>query len=181
MANNSESGCGCFSEFLFALLVIIVIGIVRCNREDKAKQVTKEESVEYADSSLETGSKPYAEYFGKEHHGPNKITFKTVGKYDYVITIKDVYTKQVINHVYIRGGDAAALTIPNGVYTFGFYTGKGWNSNLKLDEVFGGFVLHSDMQKDDSVAIYNQDAVYTLYPVTNGNLKLDNANAEEIF
>lgn len=181
MANNDSKGCGCSSEILFLIVLALFFAWKKCSSSHEEEKLAKEPVAEYADSSLTTGSKPYASYFGKEHHGPNKITFKTSGEDDYLITIKDVETDQVINHVYIQGGDAAALTIPNGTYNFGFYTGKGWSSTKTIGKVKGGFMMHSYMQKDDSVSIHNQDAVYTLYPVTNGNLRLQSADADEIF
>lgn len=131
----------------------------------------------YIDNQLETGAKPYKNYY-RSRTGDNYLDFKTSGN-DYVIIVKDYSTSKVVNHVYVRAGDKGRLYLPNGTYNIYFYGGRGWNPNKKKGHVTGGFVTDSPIQKDGPVELYNQYGEYTLYPVQNGNLQLQSATVDE--
>ena len=88
-------------------------------------------------------------------------------------------SSEVVNHVYIRGGDTGRLYLPDGTYNIYFYGGKGWNPYMENGNVTGGFVSGGHIQKDGPVELYNQYGEYTLYPVRDGNLQLQGATTGE--
>ena len=131
----------------------------------------------YINNQLETGSKPYKDYY-RSRTGENYLDFKTSGN-DYVIIVRDYASSEVVNHIYIRAGDNGRLYLPDGTYNIYFYGGKGWNPNMDNGNVTGGFVSGGHVQKDGPVELYNQYGEYTLYPVQNGNLQLQGASKGE--
>lgn len=134
---------------------------------------------QYADNSLETGSKPYASYFGRAHTGSNYFDFNTSGGNDYVVIIRSSDDGSYINHTYIQGGETARLYVPDGTYMVYFYSGVGWDPDKPVGNCYGGFVKDANMQKDGPVEIYSAYMEYTLYPVRNGNLTLQHADEGE--
>lgn len=86
-----------------------------------------------------------------------------------------------MNHVYINGGDRAKIYLPNGKYIVYFYSGNGWNPNKVKGDLLGGFVSKESVKKDGPIDMTNNDYEYTLYPVENGNLRLNPANDDEVF
>lgn len=135
---------------------------------------------EYRNYSLETGDKPYRNYFGRERTGQNYFYFKTSGKSDFVVIVKRHYDDAYINHIYIQGGDNAYLYVPDGTFDVYFYSGEGWNPNKEVGQFTGGFV-NGNMQKDGSVELESAYMEYTLYPVKHGNLRLQGADMNEVF
>lgn len=135
---------------------------------------------EYRNYSLETGDKPYRNYFGRERTGQNYFYFKTTGKSDYVVIVKRHYDDAYINHIYIQGGDNAYLYVPDGTFDVYFYSGEGWNPYKEVGQFTGGFV-NGNMQKDGSVELESAYMEYTLYPVKHGNLRLQGADVNEVF
>lgn len=134
---------------------------------------------EFIDNQLSTGSKPYAQFFGKATTGNNYFVFKTSGDDDYVVIIKWHGYDNVVNHTYIQGGKSARLYVPDGDFDVFFYSGKGWNPNKDNGRVSGGFVSRESWQKDEYVSVHSESVTYSLYPVTNGNLSLQGSNASE--
>ena len=148
----------------------------------------------YRNNSLETGAKPYASYFGKAQTGKNYIDFKTSGSSDYIAIVKRHSNNKYINHIYIKGGDNARLYVPSGTYDVYFYSGSGWNPNMVVGQFTGGFVEGGIMQKDGPIQLVSETITmddgrtqlrtaymeYTLYPVTNGNLVLQNADIDNV-
>ena len=135
---------------------------------------------EYRNNSLETGDKPYRDYFGRERTGQNYFYFKTSWKSDYVVIVKRHYDDAYINHIYIQGGDNAYLYVPDGTFDVYFYSGEGWNPYKEVGQFIGGFV-NGNMQKDDPVELESAYMEYTLYPVKYGNLRLQGADINEVF
>ena len=132
----------------------------------------------YINNQLKTGSKPYKKYY-KSHTGDNYLDFKTSGC-DYVIIVRNYSNSHVVNHIYVRANETGRLYLPNGTYNIYFYGGKGWNPNKEKSHVRGGFVSENGpIQKDEYVRLYDQYGEYTLYPVQNGNLHLEESSEEE--
>lgn len=130
---------------------------------------------------LATGDKPYSQFYHSKS-GDNFIRFKTSGSSDYVVIVKYADNDEVVNHVYIRGGDVTQLYVPNGNYYVYFYSGNGgWNPNKIKGGVRGGFARHETLQKDGPISLRYQDCEYTLYPVSYGNLSLKTADEDEAF
>ena len=148
----------------------------------------------YRNNSLNTGSKPYASYFGRAKTGKNFIDFKTSGSSDYIAIVKRHSNNSYINHVYIKGGDKARLYVPSGTYDVYFYSGNGWNPNMEVGQFRGGFVEGGITQKDGPIQLISETIEmddgqiqertaymeYTLYPVVNGNLKLQSADIDNV-
>ena len=134
---------------------------------------------EYRNNSLETGDKPYRDYFGRERTGQNYFYFKTSGRSDYVVIVKRHYDDAYINHIYIQGGDNAYLYVPDGTFDVYFYSGEGWNPYKEVGQFTGGFVMGT-MQKDGPVELESAYMEYTLYPVAHGNLRLENENVNNV-
>lgn len=137
-----------------------------------------EEAVNFERQS--TGSRPYAYYYGSPQEGESKMTFKTSSGSDYVVIVRDEATDEVVNHVYIQGGDRWTISVPNGAYNVYFYSGTGWLPTKDNGNVTGGFYYNEQIQKD-YVSLSYQDVTYTLYTVQNGNLQLQHASAGEAF
>lgn len=133
----------------------------------------------YIDNQLPTGSKPYKKYY-QTRTGRNHLDFKTSDN-DYVIIVRDFDTDKVVNHIYIRANDNGRLYLPDGTYYVYFYGGKGWNPNMKEGNVKGGFVSGGLVQKDGPIVLTNSYGEYTLYPIQNGNLQLQDASEGEAF
>lgn len=133
----------------------------------------------YIDNHLPTGSKPYIKYY-QTRTGRNHLDFKTSDN-DYVIIVRDFDTDKVVNHIYIRANDSGRLYLPDGMYYVYFYGGKGWNPNMKEGNVKGGFVSGGLVQKDGPIELTNSYGEYTLYPIQNGNLRLQDASEGEAF
>lgn len=183
--SNKISSCfwGCFtvivvgfvSIFGFPLCCIILGNIVSCVHKSPEQKTKKDYK------SLCTGSKPYSDFYPDEKSGPNEISFKTSEGCDYIVIVKDT-CGTVVNHVYIKGGDTSKLGVPNGYYNVFFYMGKDWNPDLCISsDVYGGFDIPQSLQKDGPLEVKSQNVQYTLYPVANGNLKLQKTSAQEAF
>ena len=135
----------------------------------------------YINNSLKTGSKPYGTQLGKSRSGSNYLKFKTSGSNDYVVIIKRASDNKYINHIYINGGDNATIYLPDGHFNIYFYSGEGWNPNKPKGELTGGFVSGESLQKDGPIELISGYGEYTLYPVQNGNLQLQSADADDVF
>ena len=131
----------------------------------------------YIDNQLPTGAKPYKKYY-RSRTGENYLDFNTSGN-DYVIIARDYNTSKVVNHIYVRANDKVRLYLPDGTYNIYFYGGKGWNPSMQNGNVIGGFVSGGHIQKDGPVELYGQYGEYTLYPVQDGNLQLEEATQSE--
>lgn len=134
----------------------------------------------YIDNQLKTGSKPYKDYY-YSRTGKNYMKFNTSAQTDCVVIVKKCSTGAVVNHIYIRSNDSARLYLPNGEYDVFFYSGKGWNPYKEVANVVGGFVSCESIQKDGPISLYNEYVEYTLYPVENGNLHMQDATIDEAF
>lgn len=134
----------------------------------------------YINNSLATGSKPYASYFGRARTGGNYIEVNTQAGSDYVVIVKRHRDQRYINHIYIKGGDKAKMYVPDGTFDVYFYSGNGWNPDKTIKKLKGGFVSGESMQKDDPVEIVSAYLTYTLYPVLEGNLRLQKADISDI-
>lgn len=175
----------CLYFVVTSLSCLLSLALFSPKNKQETKTTTKAEENSNispdTDNRLKTGSKPYAAIYGKDKTGINTISFKTSKGSDYIVIIKTESSEEVIGHVYIRGGETASLHIPNGKYNVFFYTGLDWNPNKQKDVVIGGFEEMEHIQKDGPISIYNQNAQYTLYPVQNGNLVLQEAEETDAF
>ena len=135
----------------------------------------------YINNSLKTGSKPYGTQLGKSRSGSNYLKFKPSGSNDYVVIIKRASDNKYINHIYINGGDNATIYLPDGHFNIYFYSGEGLNPNKPKGELTGGFVSGESLQKDGPIELISGYGEYTLYPVQNGNLQLQSADADDVF
>jgi hypothetical protein len=142
---------------------------------------TDEETRRYGDNQLHTGAKPYKSHYGEALTGGDYMKFKTQQGCDYVVIIKQASDDKYFNHVYIRGGENATLYLPDGTYMVYFYSGKGWNPNKRKGHLNGGFIYSESTQKDGPVTLSSSYCEYTLYPVVDGNLTLDEADDSEVF
>jgi hypothetical protein len=153
-------------------------------REVEAEQIRKEEEINelYESNSLQTGSTPYAEYYGGnsacEDEGCSKIKVTTSNS-DVVVTIKK--NNDVVRHAYIQAGDSYTFSFPNGTYQAFFYYGKGWNPEKpnKNGEVKGGFISNTEVGKDDPQSLYNNILEYQLVLQQDGNFSTKPSNVEE--
>jgi len=148
--------------------------------DDSTRILVNDKETEYHNNKLENGSKPYQYYFGNSITGSNYLGFLTKGERDCIVIVKNMDGKYY-NHVYICGDNSARVYLPNGMYNVYFYFGIGWNPDKKKGELTGGFEEKESQQRNDSVLLQNQNYVYELYPVTYGNLSLDNATTIDMF
>lgn len=140
-----------------------------------------ENGSEYEFNRLETGTKPYKEFYGKGTTGQDYLQFKTSGDNDYVVIAKRHGSSKVVNHIYIRGGDTETMHLPDGNYDIYFYSGKGWDPEKDMGTVKGGFVDEAPVEKDENVSLYDQYGEYTLYPVQGGDLVLEQSDKQDMF
>lgn len=148
---------------------------------DPICQQQRQERERYKDNRLENGAKPYRAYYGKDRTGYNYMDFNTEKGYDYVVIVKRSSDMRVMNHVYIRGGRMCRLYLPDGTFNVYFYSGTGWNPNIKIKGVKGGFMESACNQKDEGIRLYDSYVTYTLYRVPNGNLHLQQSSVDETF
>ena len=185
--NSTFSGCGClaaiiagvFSILWFPVCCVVLGNVVSCIHKSPERSEVDEEKT-FVNKALPTGSKPYSDYYPYEKCGSNKISFKTSKGCDYVIIVKDT-CGMVVNHAYIKGGDTFMLGVPNGGFNVFFYTGRGWNPDLPIHDVYGRFTEHENLQKDGPIQLINRNVQYTLYPVVDGNLKLQQTSISDAF
>ncbi len=131
----------------------------------------------YINNQLATGAKPYKNYY-RPRTGDNYLDFKTADE-DYVIIAKNYKSLRVVNHIYVRANDEGRLYLPDGTYVIYFYGGKGWNPQKEMGNVVGGFVAYEHVQKDGPIKLYGNYGEYTLYPVEDGNLNLEESSTAE--
>ena len=148
---------------------------------DSIYQQQQLERERYRHNRLENGAKPYRAYYGKDRTGYNYMDFNTEKGYDYVVIVKRSSDMRVMNHVYIRGGRMCRLYLPDGTFNVYFYSGTGWNPNIKIKRVKGGFMESPSNQKDEGIRLYDSYVTYTLYRVPNGNLHLQQSSVDETF
>lgn len=148
---------------------------------DSIYQQQQLERERYRHNRLENGAKPYRAYYGKDRTGYNYMDFNTEKGYDYVVIVKRSSDMRVMNHVYIRGGRMCRLYLPDGTFNVYFYSGTGWNPNIKIKSVKGGFMESPRSQKDEGIRLYDSYVTYTLYRVPNGNLHLQQSSVDETF
>ena len=148
---------------------------------DSIYQQQQLERERYRHNRLENGAKPYRAYYGKDRTGYNYMDFNTEKGYDYVVIVKRSSDMRVMNHVYIRGGRMCRLYLPDGTFNVYFYSGTGWNPNIKIKRVKGGFMESPSNQTDEGIRLYDSYVTYTLYRVPNGNLHLQQSSVDETF
>ena len=178
------SGC---VVFLLVLLVVAAIYVYNhyCTSYHSAEHAEKEfvEQVEESEGSTSvrpsTGDRPYLDFYGYGRTGDAWMTFKTSGKNDYVVIVKNYYNEKVMGHVYIRGGESAKIHLPYSKYMVFFISGTEWDNSYRINGVVGFFKKDCSITKDGPVDLEDGYIEYSLYPVSNGNLQLKGSNAKE--
>lgn len=195
-----------FSLFLaFALIVYLLIsnsnssdnltkekvgsGISRNYLESVGNNSYEEESVEeqYLNNSLETGAKPYKDYYGYGfscHQSQcSGINVTAPSESDIVVIIKrNNQDGKVVQHGYICAGDTYQFDLPDGTYQTFFYYGKGWNPNKEMPgDIIGGFVEDEVFSKDNPQEIYSCILTYVLQLRRDGNFHTKSSNIDEVF
>lgn len=161
--------------------------VAEASRIEKEAQVEKERIEQelhdkYIDNSLQTGSTPYAKYFGGNSscssYGCSQIKVQTNSS-DVLVTIKK--NDEVVRHAFIRAGDNYTFSFPNGDYQAFFYYGKGWNPEkaMKNGEIKGGFIAEENFGKDEPQSLSNNVLEYQLILQRDGNFSTRPSNSNE--
>lgn len=150
---------------------------------------------------LETGSRPYEDYFGEgkmDFGNPNGIRFLTGDYQDAVVLLVRLHDDEVIRNEYIQAGSIYEMRqIPDGTYYLKVILGRDWQEDRKLESsaLHGGFneaevfkvFDHPDfyirMGTDDPVQSISGFSFYeiTLYPVREGNYTGNRVSPEGFF
>ncbi|WP_313239920.1 hypothetical protein [Sphingobacterium multivorum] len=146
------------------------------------ERVEQENYNRYISNSLNTGTTPYARYYGGNSscndYGCSQIKVRTSNS-DVLVTIKK--NDKVVRHAFIQAGHSYTFSFPNGTYQAFFYYGKGWNpeKEMKNGELKGGFIANEDFGKDDPQYLSNNVLEYELIMQQNGNFSTRPSNPEE--
>jgi len=170
-------------------LGIITYTVNRTSFDKQAFQNVADDAFEeqWKYNSLSTGAMPYAYCFGSSNYcnsyGCSKITVRTGGGSDVLVTIKDI-SGDVVRHGYINGGHTFSFNVPDGQYQVFFYSGSGWNPNKFMKTstcgtLRGGFVSGEDVTKDNYISLYSQQMTYELILQQNGNLSTQPSSKSE--
>lgn len=95
---------------------------------------------------------------------------------NYVLKLKDAYTKESIMTIFVRGGSDIEIKVPLGSYEITYASGDKWYG---YDYLFGSDTGYS---KADEVFSFRNTGyqitgyTITLYSVSNGNLRTQNIN-----
>jgi hypothetical protein len=178
-------------SFNSSILGKITYNISRSSFDKEALQSLADDAFEeqWKYNSLSTGAMPYSYCFGAHNNcnsfSCSKITVRTGGGADVLVTIKDI-NGDVVRHSYIKGGRSFSFNVPDGEYQVFFYSGSGWNPNkfvktTTCGTLRGGFVAGEEVTKDDYITLYSQQVTYELILQQNGNLSTQPSSKNEAF
>lgn len=209
-SNDIRTGCGCL------LFLIIILGFISTCRHAKSEMemsqqqdtsrascedvinetkstavetddTMSEEDKQYLGISLETGVRPYREYYGNGYDCPyskcSGIRVTAPAESDIIVIIKrNNENGKVIQHGYIKKGETYQFDIPDGTYQTFFYYGMGWNANKPMkDGVLGGFVTDEMFSKDYPQKIESGILEYVLQLRRDGNFQTKQSDKSEMF
>ena len=178
------------------LIVILIAGIVLflifTHESEKPSK--------WVGNTLENGTSPYDNYFGKGIYDYNSkcwIKFKNGNSTDVIVCLENVYTGTTIRNDYIRvGSDYTMSNLPVGVYKIKVFYGKDWNPEKSLENgsIRGAFDSNSNFSVSDdpkdlvniSITTTYEGISYstyeiTLYTVSNGNMNQRNISSDDFF
>ena len=145
------------------------------------------EEAKYLGNSLNTGSTPYDNLYGKNYKCPyiqcSGIKVTAPKESDLVVIIKrDNKAGKVMSHCYIRAGETYLLDLPNGTYQAFFYYGCGWNPDKEMSKgIRGGFVKDEVFSKDKPQEINDVVMSYVLQLQRDGNFNTQGSNCSEFY
>jgi hypothetical protein len=105
------------------------------------------------------------------------LSINTSSGSNYLVKLKDAYTKESVMTIFIRGGDSVEVLVPLGSYEITYASGKSWYG---YDHLFGPDTTYN---KAESLFTFSDTGyqingyTITLYSVSNGNLKTTNINS----
>ena len=122
-------------------------------------------TTEYPGNSLENGSSPFDNLYGKGiyHDTKNSLTIKNQSSSDVVIFLVSINNHKVIRNEYIKAHSSYELTrIPNMSCYVKYYYGEDWNPTRVTKEfITGGFDTneqHIISDKPDDILEFKEEA-----------------------
>lgn len=202
--NNDTGGCGCLVVILIfagAFIVDKCRGVGEDNRQQPVSEVSSgkdygndyieneldEQDILYLNNQLETGDKPYSEFYGGNYvchrNQCSAIEVTAPENSDIVVIIKrNNEDGPVISHAYIRAGCKYTFDLPNGTFQPFFYYGEGWNPEKEMGNgIKGGFVKYESFSKDAPQAITDCVLSYVLQLKRDGNFQTEGSSRSEMF
>ena len=142
------------------------------------------------------GYSPYDYYFGKGIYNNSSIFVEIDNQtnLDAVVLLVNSYSEKKIRNEYIRKKTKFRMTgIPDGTYYIRTMMGDGWDSNLKVGPLKGGFVKnrsisgnsdHNDWMKlgtkyANSKGEYTEGYSQTLHGVVGGDIESESLTSSE--
>lgn len=107
------------------------------------------------------------------------FTIETSYGSNYVVKLKDYYTKEAVMTIFVKGGDTIKTEVPTGTYEVTYASGDKWYG---YNYLFGPDTGYS---KADSSFSFNFDGysysgyTITLYRVSNGNLRTEGIDSSQ--
>lgn len=104
-----------------------------------------------------------------------QLTVKTSGSQHHVVRLRDVDTNELVLSVFVRAGETANVTVPEGEYVLTYAAGETWYGTGHLfGEEMSCFITDDTFPFD-----INTRWTVTLYPQHNGNLGTDPIDASD--
>lgn len=178
LAKEKESSSSGSYGWIFWLVAIVGF-VIFLNSQDNSS--AKKETYKRQAFSQAEQITPYngeiRSFTNLERVAPLEIQTSTGS--NYVLKLKDAYTKESIMTIFIRGGNDIEIKVPLGTYEITYASGDKWYG---YDYLFGPDTGYS---KADEVFSFRNTGyqitgyTITLYSVSNGNLRTQNINQAE--
>lgn len=161
-------------------------GAYRQQAQQQIKAIEKDNKLR--NNSLYNGALPWVATYGrncKSSYDYCEIEINAPSDRDVIVTARSKRNGQVLGHIYVRQNRKASFNIPEGNYEVAFRYGTGWDAQKilqgKHDRLIGDFYDHISTQHEERYFQSGHIMSYTLTTQINGNLRLDEANENDVF
>jgi DNA-directed RNA polymerase subunit RPC12/RpoP len=165
-------------SWIFWLLVIVGFAIfINSQDASSSKKVTKSEPTFNQPEQILPYSGEVRTFTSKNRVAP--FTIKTSHGSNYLVKLKDFYTKEAVMTIFVKGGDTIKTEVPTGTYEVTYASGDKWYGYTYL------FGLDTGYSKADSSFSFDFNGysysgyTITLYRVSNGNLKTQGISSSQ--
>jgi hypothetical protein len=160
-------------------LIAIVGFVIFINMQDSSS--TKQQAKPKPSFTKPEQILPYSgevrNFTNKERVAP--FTIETSSGSNYVVKLKDHYTKEAIMTIFVKGGDSIKTKVPTGTYEVTYASGDKWYG---YNHLFGPDTRYSKANSSFSFNFngYSYSGyTITLYKVSNGNLRTQGIDSSQ--
>lgn len=171
---KKESNTTNYSWFFWLVAIIVFIIIINNQDNSSSKENIKSESKFTQPEEILPDTGEIQTLVPTQRIAPLKIN--TSYGSNYVVKLKDYYTKEPVMTIFVRGGNEIETKVPLGNFEITYASGDKWYG---YDNLFGA---ETEYSKADEIFSF-RDTGYqingytiTLYRVSNGNLRTTNIN-----